>query len=295
MSKKWLTARWVRYIVLPIVAGLPSGAAAYWFNSNSAEHGPFLLKDHEPAVFALTAAWALIVTMAKSYLEDIAKNTIEKLQAAQEELAHLINFVRIVVGAKSRRFYEALEKLPENPDPGRTFFQITQPQTQIKQLLEAVHGYFKIKVDPSTEGVKVSLMRPCSPDTLRIVEWFPDGDAPTARNERFDGGTMAGLAFVTRQLVISESIVGDDRYKHFRGRDEGSMFAYPVVDTLKNEVVFVINVVSTKMARFKDAPAPREKIKAAMEIFAERMILENRLALIKDCVLANKDGGETPK
>ena len=230
--------------------------------------------------------------MLKSYLDEFAKDAIKTLEMAQADLAHLLQSVRIVVGAKSKRFFDALGKLPQQPDPAKTFFDITQPRMQIKQLISAVHGYFQIKVDPNAiERVKISLMKPDGAD-LVFTDWAPEADVPNSRYARFRGNTIAGLAFSTRRLVISENVANDVRFFQFiTGKDQGSMFAYPVIDSLLDEVVYVINVMASKTGQFQDTPSERQKIEKVMEIYAERMVLENRLDRIKTEVSAKQDGG----
>lgn len=292
MGRKWLTARWFRFIAVPVTAGLPAGFAAFWFAIHQGQNTPYLLREFQPWVFAATAAWAGGLTVIKSYLDDIAKDAIKTLELAQQDLAHLLQSVRIVVGAKSKRFFDSLRKLSDTPDPGKTFFEITRPDLQIKQLIGAVRDYFQIKVDPNSgQRVKLSLMKPDGID-LVIVDWAPEADTPSSPYERFDGATLAGKAFYSRQLVISEDVAQDDRYRHFRGKkDQGSMFAYPVMDNLMDKVIYVINVVTSREGQFKDTPTDREKIEKVMEIYAERIVLENRLAEIKGQIMSQRSGG----
>jgi hypothetical protein len=281
-AKRWLTARWFRYIAIPVAAGTPPGLAAFWFALHQGQVPPYFLKGYQPWVLAGTGVWVGGVSIVKSYLDDIAKDAIKTLEIAQQDLAHLLQSVRIVVGTKSKRFYEALRGLTKPPDASKTFFEITRPDLQIKELIGRVRDYFQIKVDPNSgERVKVSLMKPDGVD-LVITEWAPDADVPNSRNERFRGNTLAGAAFHSRQLVVSENLAEDRRYHHFLAKkDAGSMFAYPVVDNLMDRVVYVINVVTSKIGAFKNTPADTQKIETVMEIYAERIVLENRLAEIK--------------
>ncbi len=182
--------------------------------------------------------------MLKSYLDEFARDaiktledSIKTLETAQQDLASLLESVRFVVGSKSKRFFTALKSLPKIPDPEKTFFGITRPDLQIKQLIGAVRDYFQIKVDPNSgQRVKLSLMKPDGAD-LVITDWAPDADVPNSVKERFRGNTLAGKAFHTRELIISENVSEDDRYHHFGAKkDQGCMFAYPVVDNLLDRV-----------------------------------------------------------
>jgi hypothetical protein len=292
MDKKWLTSRWVRYLAIPALAGLPAGLAALWFAIHQDPKTSYFLKGYQPWVLAGAGAWGVGFSMLKSYLDDIAKDAIKTLQMAQEDLAHLLESVRLVVGAKSARFFEALKGLSKTSDPAKTFFHITRPDLQIKQLISAVRNYFQIKVDPnSVQRVKLSLMKPDGLD-LVITDWATDADVPIARHKRFDSNTLAGKAFYTKKLLISDNIARDERFHHFEAtKDQGSMFAYPVIDSLLDRVIYVINVMTSKEGQFRDTPTDRKKIETAMEIYAERIVLENRLAEIKGQITSQCSGG----
>jgi hypothetical protein len=278
-----LTARWFRFGAIPIAAGLPTLAGAWWFGIHQNQTPPYPYQVYQPLVMAVAGLWVIGLAVLKSYLDDIAKDAIKTLEMTQQDLAHLLQSVRLVVGAKSRRFYDALNSAARAPDPGKTFLEITRPDIQIKQLIGAVRDYYQIKIDPPAgQRVKLSLMKPDGSD-LVITDWETAADVPNSRYERFRDNTLAGKAFHSRQLVISENVAEDDRYRHFTSRkDQGSMFAYPVVDNLMDRVVYVINVTTSKIGQFKDSPTERQKIESAMEIYAERIVLENRLAEIKE-------------
>jgi len=280
--KRWLTARWFRYIAIPATAAVPTGLAALWFALHQGQKLPYFLEGYQPWVLAGTGVWAGGVSIAKSYLDDIAKDAIKTLEIAQQDLAHLLLSVRIVVGAKSKRFYEALKGLTKPVDASKTFFEMTRPELQIKELIGRVRDYYQIKVDPNSgDRVKVSLMKPDGAD-LVITDWAPDADVPISQKERFKNNTIAGAAFQSRQLVVSENIATDVRYHRFMAKeDTGSMFAYPVIDILMDQVVYVINVVTSRPQAFRNTPADTKKIETVMEIYAERIVLENRLAEIK--------------
>jgi adenosylhomocysteinase len=187
---------------MPAFSGLPAGTAALWFAIHQGQSDPYFLKGYQPWVFAGTAAWAGGLSMLKSYFDEIAKDAIKTLETAQQDLAHLLQSVRLVVGAKSKRFFDALKGLAQTADPGKTFLEITRPDLQIKQLISAVRDYFQIKVDPNSgERVRLSLMKPDGLD-LVITDWATDADVPTSRHRRFDGNTLAGKAFHTKQLLI---------------------------------------------------------------------------------------------
>src|SRR5579863_273034 len=184
--KTRLTARWFRFVAVPVVAGIPGGLAALWFGIHSGQQKPaYLLQGDEPWVIGLAGGWAAGLAILKSYLDDIAKDAIQTLEIAQKDLAHLLESVRLVVGSKSKRFFDALHNLPNLPNPADAFFTITRPDLQITQLIGAVRDYFQLKVDPNlTQRVKLSLMKPDGAD-LVITQWVPEADVPSSHDQRF--------------------------------------------------------------------------------------------------------------
>jgi hypothetical protein len=290
---KWLTPRWFRYIVVPGLAGGPAALAGLWFAVHNGVRADYLLKGDSPWVFFATAAWAGFISILKSYLNDLAAQTIDSLKKAQEELTHLLGWVRIVVGSKSRRFHESLLAVTDSTTSGDAFLAITRPELQIKQLVQAIHGFFTISINPTKERVKVSLMRMNSGERhLEFADWFPDADHPRSAPENFnDARTIAGFAFFNRQIVISEDVWNDVRYQRLGDLEGGSMFAFPIIDDIVGQPVFVVNVVSTRIGRFK--ASDEASIRIAMDVFAERIVLENRLVQLRERVIRNSRGGRS--
>ncbi len=66
------------------------------------------------------------------------------------------------------------------------------------------------------------------------------------------------------------------------------MFAYPVWDDFDKKVVFVINVVSSIIQRFNESE--RDLLTIPMQVFAERLLLENRLRELKGRVKIRVEG-----
>src|SRR5207247_2570088 len=94
-----------------------------------------------------------------------------------------------------------------------------------------------------------------------------------------DMTTIAGRSYLTNDIVISEDIANDPNYAKLGDREGGSMFAYPIYDDFRKEVALVVNVVSNKVRRFRIAE--RESLELPMQVFADRLLLENRLRKIK--------------
>ena len=118
---------------------------------------------------------------------------------------------------------------------------------------------------------------------LEFIDYFPDADPPRSPATGFrDSHTIAGSAYFGRDLVVCEDVMKDPRFQAFSHREDGSLFSYPIVDDLKGRVVLVVNVFSTRVRRFRRSD--KDAINIPMEVFADRLILENRLAELRGCV-----------
>jgi hypothetical protein len=275
-NDKVLVPWWSRYLVLPGLAAAPGTFAVFWFGEHTADQ-QFWLKGKGPAVILISAVWAGIVTAFKGYAEDRSKVRIDDVVRGRDDLVRLIGWVRRIVESKSRRFHDAQRDLQTNIDPATIFRTITRPDAQIKKIVEAIHGFFSHDVAADEERLKVSLMRwNTEKQHLYVYDWFPDASRPRSSPENFkDNRTIAGLAYFGKDTIVSEDVQKDPRYAKLADRDDGSMFAYPVCDDISGRTVFVVNLFSTKIGRFKSADKP--KLSVPMEVFGERLALEFRL------------------
>jgi len=275
-----MVSRLRRYVALPIIVALPGALVALWI---AIAPKPPSEATARSAVYAWSvfgaAIWAVLGTGFKSWAEQASTQEISKLQEAKDEAWKLIALIRLVVGYKSRRFHEAVADLSVDSPPGEIFTRITQPDAQIKQIVEAIHQFFERT--EAHEQITVTLMEwDEAKKHLVFCEHFPDADRPSAVESHFgDSHTVAGKAYFDNELAISDDVEADPLYRTIGKARSGSMFAFPVFDQFENRVIFVVNVFSTKVKRFLKDNA--ESIRVVMAVFEDRLILENQLLRLK--------------
>jgi hypothetical protein len=274
---------WSRYILVPLISAAPGAFGVIWFGIHKNAESAYWLQGQEPWVLGAAALWAAVLSGAKSWANDLAQYTVTELKASRDELTVLLGIVRSVVTAKSRRFHEALAVVGADPHDGQVFRTITQPQDQIRKLVGAIYNYFR-ETAKEGEQIKVSLMEwEPTKDHMIFVDYFPDGDAPkTPENVFSDTTSAAGRALMDKRVVAIGNTKSDERYLKLHPQSksfEGSMFAYPVEDDLAHQVIYVVNVISNRPGRFSEPDDP--SITIPMEVFADRLVLENRLVRLK--------------
>lgn len=279
----FLTPWWSRYLLLPALGGGPGAWAAYWFASGDAQ--TTLWGYHAPAILLAAAVWGGLISAVKSGLDNTAAYSVRELLKARDELLRLVGYVRGIVAVKSERFHNGVSQLRDPIDAGVAFRTITQPDVQMRAIMDGVQRFFvDASDDPIEERVRVLLMRwdEATGCMAPFSIYFPQAEPPRVSHGAFcDNTTVAGLARVENRFVIVEDVSTDARFRKFtNGRTtSGSMFAYPVYDDLTRKVVLVINVVSSVPKRFKEAD--RDALEIPMQVFADRLLLENRLLVLK--------------
>jgi hypothetical protein len=215
---------------------------------------------------------------------------VTKLVRERNQLLRLIGYVRVIVGAKSRRFSETAGNLSDPIDAGAAFLTITQPNFQIREIIRAIHDFFSAEALVG-ENIKVSLMEwNKSEGHLDFIAYFPDSHAPRAAPQAFrDASTIAGRAYLNDDIVISEDLLGETRYQRLGNNEAGSMFAYPVDDDRTRKVALIVNVVSNRVRRFR--VKDREALQIPMQVFAERLLLEYRLRTLRQRVEQSREAG----
>ncbi|MGB3552068.1 MAG: GAF domain-containing protein [Candidatus Binatus sp.] len=285
LHDKFLASKWVKYLLFPGIEALPTTAAALYVGlGNTTFHGSnsAWLVFYASLLGGALAAGRAALTESGQQLISTKEKVIASLNTEKEQLLRLVGHVRVIVSAKSRRFHESLKRLPDPVEAGVAFLTITQPDEQIAEIVRNIHEYFRyFPTFRSKELLTVALMR--WNDTGRHLEYasyFPHNDLPrTSPAEFHDNTTIAGKAFFEQTMVISENLRTDPNYKKLAGPTDGSMFAYPVWDDFDRKVVFVINVVSSIIQRFNETE--RDLLTIPMQVFAERLLLENRLRDLK--------------
>jgi hypothetical protein len=281
---KWLTPWWARFFLIPGIEGGPAALAGLWF-SWSALHTT-LFGYGPPLVLFVAGGWQFLCGAARSSINEYAAVNIgrmidEKDTIVREKntLLRLIGRVRIIVGVKSDRFHQTANvQTPLSPHD--VFLTITQPELQIKEIIRHTCDFFAHDGEPD-ENIRVSLMEwDDARRHLVFIAWYPDHEPPRALPGAFrDTTTVAGKSYLTNDIVICEDTANDVNYAKLGDRGDGSMFSYPIYDDHMNRVALIVNVVSDKIRRFRSSG--RDALELPMQVFADRLLLENRLRKIK--------------
>ncbi len=215
LHDKFLVRRWVKYLLFPGIEAAPTTLAALYVGlGNTTFRGAnsaWLVLYASLIGGALSAGRAALTESGRQLISD-KERMITSLKTEKEQLLRLVGHVRVIVSAKSRRFHESLRKLSNPVEPGIAFMTITQPDEQIAEIVRNIHEYFRyFPTFQSIEVLTVSLMR--WNDSARHLEYagyFPHSDLPrTSETEFRDHTTVAGKAFFTQTMVISEHLSVD--------------------------------------------------------------------------------------
>jgi hypothetical protein len=270
---------WLRYISIISLYSFPAVAAAGWFGLHRSASERYFLQGRAPYVFFALGVWSVLLSTITWYLTTLSSRRIDLLNRTQKELLQLLGFLRIVEGAKARTLREYVVRPSDSMDLGHGLFEITRPDLQIRELVKAVRDYFSITAEPIDDSVWVRLIRVTDDDRmlLEYEAFAPDSERGVSAEENVkDAPTMASAAFHNQKMIISPGSDTDASTKDSNGF--GSMFAYPVVDDLTRKIIFVFVVISSRTGRFSYAAEGSTKI--VMEVFAQRLVLEDRLSQI---------------
>jgi len=284
---------WVKYLLIPGIEAAPTAVAALYVGLG---HTSFLAAGN---FVGYNSAWLVlaasvlsgVLAAIRSAISEKGRQRISDLKNEIKRLFRLIGQVRTIVTTKSNRFQDTLKNmdvLQKAKDPvsaGDVFMAIIQPEEQIKEIIRGVHDYFSADTDPTVEEINVSVMKwNAARNHLEFIAYFPYHRRPRSPDADFcDTSTLAGRAYFDRDFVICENIRTDPRYKRLSDPvdEQGSMLAYSVYDEETQKVALVINVSSAKPRRFRNTEDEKRVLKIPMQIFAERLLLENRLVEIK--------------
>lgn len=216
----------------------------------------------------------------------------------------LLQAIGNAVGDKRERFHKALVEATKQPtiDAANVFNKITQPEQQIRELMNALYTAFFLLLQQSGEKypqLKVNLAVIKDGEVVDIKYHFPrDRPVRSTIGDLNNPRSTIREAVKRKGLVIVESTrdEGEKAKGHFAVTDEsrkdedGSLLCYPVTFAPITDVAFVLSVCHDQRASFrKRFRATYEKI---FEQFASRLHLEYSLLGLKE-LIRNDDHAET--
>jgi hypothetical protein len=207
----------------------------------------------------------------------------------------LVDFLKIldhIVGKKFERFGTHLKQFAARRDVSATeaFRTITQPDDQIRELVEGIWKYFELTKSDADVDIRVALARMGQEHIEAFECFYPADPGPRSSVESLQSPESGfSTAKRTRRIVIVQDIYSEGRKK--RGKrfvisrphledEEGAMLCYPIEERHINAVPYVVSVCASKRGYFRNSE--REKYEVILKRFAQRIVLEYCLKYIKE-------------
>ncbi len=293
-TKKFLEDSWWITLGLPLIPaagpallawakhpGAEPTRLAEWFNG--------YLKDH--SVLAQTLLWtsviAVILNFVVARLREVLK---ERNKLSERQAGVLMEMFDEVVGIKVRRFGESARRIRDSitkVEVNDAFAEITQPKLQMCQLVRGIYGYFSAEVLPG-ETLQVLLVRMENNEPAEVAECIPSNTYPKTPMKDLKGkySAMHRAARDNSMLIIPdiEAEVGRKSKKRYApggpgSSNTGSILCFPVRHHELDENPYVISVRVTAVNALK--PADRARYELVLKRFADRLVIEHSLAVIK--------------
>jgi hypothetical protein len=270
------------------------------------------LRAQKISVITIAISWNAIMPAIMALLKSSEEANVP---IPRMDMWLLLKGIRSVVGTKAGRFGDTCGRITERVrlTPKELFLRITQPQDQIKELVEATYQVFQ--APDQTVDIKVSLAAVEAGKIVgrRFVHFFPGNQKPRMSVEKLNHpNSAASVALRNGTIHIVEDTVdellkpvGERVYMPFdelqdlgkiaqtvdgeltaesekkllrkvskeRGR---SIITYPV---RMDEIVYILTVIAEKRGYFRKKRV--EIYKYVLDEMGLRISLEHNLMLLK--------------
>lgn len=254
------------------------------------------LASHELAV--VTSNIVLTALMAIFGIPAVKVALGKHIPLNENGLLTFLKMLEVPVQYKLDRFCQKIEALSSGAGSGKSaaqakqlFLDITQPDKQIKTIVESIFNYYSA-IDTTNSTFKVVLF---FVKKGKIVDdpifYYPRSCAPsTPINKLNSPGTAIMKAVETGKPVILDDIrkaPKDASFVRIDGDDrDGSLMCYPIRIHHINEIRMVLSVFTETPDYFK---RKNEKIyRFVIEPFQLRLVIEYCLLTLKKSVLAQE-------
>jgi len=257
--------------------------------------------DADPIKWLLLAVlWAWVCNRLRRFLSSKLNNAPSGWENAAPVLLRLLGSV---VGGKEQRFQKALISAGNTgfADPSAVFSEITQPELQMREIMQNVYLAFDALVrqpgHPHTK-LKVNLaVINKDGQVLKIMYHYPN-DCPvrSPMSELNKPQSAIKTAVRTKRIQIVESMLdaAENPNGNFivtdqaREDEDGSLICYPVPFKPISDVAFVISVCYLERGTFKNRFA--NSYTEILEPFALRLRLEYSLLGLKEMMRNDRTG-----
>jgi len=252
--------------------------------------------DNHPYISFTCVSWFIPGAVLRNGIKKRNKfKPKDIVEGMQDPSLALFRSIDNVVGLKSNRFAEALEKIADEDCPTQAsaiFTEITQPSKQIAELVSSVYGFWTLLANNLDVSFRVALAEMGEKHIEKFVCFNPL-DKPSRGDISDYQHDECGFsrAKARNELIIVPNIAKNLKKNARRKRNyvkikkggsenTGSMVVYPIHHHGKNEVVYCLSVFCTKANYFDEDK--RSSYNMIFEKYAKRIVLEHSLILLKD-------------
>ncbi len=227
------------------------------------EFGEFL--DHHVVIgVLLSCIWAFGLILFYKFLKSIYQ---ENPNGWADMPAILLKTLDNIVGSKEQRFSRFLVELRGAESPSNishTFNAITQPSTQLSELVQgiytAMHALIQLENPGDKFTLKVNLAQMNNGQLERIPYHYPSNHSiRTPERVLNKPNSTIRLSANSKSMIIIESIKEElakdsPRFNPdpARAGEDGSLICFPIFHEKLNSVIFVISIYSDKPFYFKN-------------------------------------------
>lgn len=290
-SSHWL----VKFCVIPAIIGIPPALITAFYSNDYLRD--IILKAAPPLVSKISTDYGwLFIAFSGFYpifLFIVGKEIFKRGETNGlnvDGLLALINSLDQIVGYKNNRFTKqtmnAVGLTKED-----AFCQITQPATQIEEIVRSICGFFNAtQTEKKKSLIRVTLAEIQDGKIASIPLAFPSDEAPKASVAGLNNPKSAiSIAVKTQDMVLIEDIAKElQKPKTKRryvdtGNDEdnsGSIICYPVYHAGNIAYPYVISVHSNEPRYFRNEF--KQLYEHSLQRFALRLSVEHSLFILKE-------------
>lgn len=298
---RWLTQKaewWVnKHLVAPLLlSSMPSIVMLILvrdqYRSQVESELGFTFSNHALLLTAIFSfLWPVLLRAIWAFVE--AKSVPER-ELTRDDLLLVLSAVGMVIGDKLDRFAAEVKRqqlIGPRTSGADIFHRITQPDAQVRALVNGVHAIFSA-LDTSTR-FRVGLLHIINDRPVRWDQYFPAGRVARTTPEDLSVPSSTVMRCIHRKrTVVVDDIQRELGKKKKEDRsyvkcntdenEEGCQLCYPIFDKPTAQVRFVLTIAGSRKEALCDRLTPIYDW--ILEQFSMRIQLEACLSTLKETI-----------
>jgi len=277
-EKKWLSA-----VIIPMIIALPPSLVV------ACDFYPKFktwLESHLAVQFVAVFWPILLVPCAM-----IWANLKEPVSISVAQLSLFLRIISHIVGKKVGRFHDFKVKHSSKKtiESHKIFSSITQPDDQMKEIVQGVWSYFEGTKRDSSVEIKVALVKMGQEHISKFECFYPSNKGPRfALKELQRSDSCFSTTKSLRTIVVIEDTKKETskpkrRFVALKGEladEEKSIICFPITEPDEvGHINFVLSICASKPMHFKESE--KDVYTLILEHFSQRILLEVFLKEIK--------------